>query len=175
MTISPASPNALGATVYQIGGAAAPLSGSWGSANLMIAYPWLLARPVRVEKFYWVNGSAAGGNWDMCVYDADYNQVGSAAGSTGGSGNSVPQAVAPASGAFTIGPGVFYIACVHDSNTANRAFRWAAGQSYYPRIVGMWQQASVTTGSMPSPATPAVSAAINIPLCGVICRTVFDV
>lgn len=161
--------------IFQRGGLTAPASVTSNpfAANEMFGFPFIITALTNVAKGFWVNGSAAGGNFSTAIYNADFVKVVESA-STGGSGASVPQSVAMAA---KLGPGLYYCVLSHNSATNNRVFAWTlatTGLGYY-KAMGVWKQASITVGSLPATATPAAYTNASFPLYGLITRTVFDV
>lgn len=139
-----------------------PASATWTSANLGIFVPlWLPFRYVPLRAF-WVNGSSAGGNWDIGVFSSDLVKLWSS-GSTAGSGASAPQYVT-ISPSLVLDPGQYYLGLAHDSTTANRAFASSSALAAYPRMSGVLQAASQVP--LTSAPTAATSTAIITPLMG---------
>lgn len=168
--IMPASECALGSYVERAGGEATSGANPF-AANEMIAFPFRLTAPVTpVNKGFWLNGSSAGSNYSMAIYNADYVRVVQSA-STGGSGANVPQAVSLTA---KLSPGLYYCALASDAATTNRLFRVASNAPTW-KVLGCWKQASITVGSLPSTATPVAYTATTMPIYGLITRTVFDV
>jgi hypothetical protein len=144
------------------------------AANDLLAFPFTLTAPVtNINKVFWVNGTAAGGNTSIGIYDANYVLLAETA-STAGSGNSLPQVV---SLPLRLGPGLYYCAIAHNATTTNRFYRWSLATvgNGFLKAMGCWRQASVTVGALPATATPTVCTNIAFPLFGTINRTVFDV
>lgn len=95
-----------------------PFSATYITANTAVAYPFYVWEPTTVYKMGWVNGSAAGGNTDVAIYNSAWSRL-TSAGSTAGSGNSVPQWVNTAD--VNLDPGTLYYAAVnHSAVTANQ-------------------------------------------------------
>lgn len=178
MVITAGSFNAIGPSMSRVLSGGVPASGvsPWSdAANSMLAFPFWLAAPTTIYKVFWVNGSAAGGNSSIGIYDAESLAKLVECASTAGSGNSVPQAVDVTD--TTIGPGMYYAAMAHDATTTNQLFRWSTGASAgaHFQALGWFKHASVTLGNLPATATPADLTNIAVPLFGVITRSVFDV
>lgn len=174
-TIHLGSRHGVGAGMRLHSTASGPASGANPFAvNDMLAFPFMLSAPsTSINKAFWVNGTAAGGNSSVAIYDADFVMLAQSA-STGGSGASVPQSVACTA---KLGPGTYYCALAHDSTTSGRFFRWTVattGAGFW-MLAGCWKQSSVTVGALPNPATPVACTDVGFPLFGLITRTVFDV
>jgi hypothetical protein len=155
----------------------APASGvsPWSAAaNDLLAFSFTLTAPItNVNKVFWINGSAAGGNTSIGIYDADYVLLAQTA-STAGSGNSLPQVV---SLPLRLGPGLYYCAIAHNATTTNQFQRWSlatTGTAFW-KMMGCWRQASVTVGALPATATPTAITNIAFPVFGTINRTGYDV
>jgi hypothetical protein len=73
-------------------GAPTYASGAWNRREPGGLHPVLAAVALPGQRLWWVNGSAAGGNWDIGLFTINGSKL-YAAGSTAGSGNSVPQFV----------------------------------------------------------------------------------
>lgn len=155
-------------------GSASAASGAspFNAANEMVAFPFVLWKPTEIFKGFVYNGSSAGGNFSLAIYDADFNVCAQTA-STGGTGASAPQTVSlPAK----LAAGSYYVAMAADNNTTNRYFRWTiatVGAGLW-KMCGCWRQASITVGSLPSTATPVAYTNVAFPLFGLITRSNFD-
>lgn len=139
-----------------------PVAVTWPSANLGIFVPiWLPFRYVPLRAF-WVNGSTAGGNWDIGVFSADLTKLWNS-GSTAGSGASQPQYVT-ISPSLVLDPGMYYLGLSHDVTTANHGFGSSSVAAAYLRMSGVLQAASqVPLASAPTGVT---TTAIITPLMG---------
>lgn len=157
---------------------AAPATGisPWSdAANCLLAFPFVLEQMTTFYKGFWVNGSAAGNNSEVGIWDDAYNKI-TTTGSVAGSGNSVPQA-ATLGATVTLPPGLYYAGMAHNATTTNQLFRWSVGtqgQAYW-QAMGCWRQSGITLGSLGSTATPGDMTNIAFPLFGLITRSVFDV
>lgn len=144
------------------------------AANEVHAFPFLLTAPMTtIYKGFWVNGTSAGSNSSMAIYDADFRKIVETA-STGGTGASQPQIVTMSA---KLPPGLYYAALAHSSATNSRFFAWTLGtlgDDFY-KMAGCWKQASITVGSLPATATPAAITSVSFPAFGLITRTSFDV
>lgn len=144
------------------------------NANEQLAFPFQLDCPTTIYKAAWMNGSAAGGNFSVAVYDADFKLLAQTA-STAGSGNSVPQ-VAALTSTVKLPPGLYYAALAHDSTTNNRVHRWTVTNvgTLMWNGMGCWREGSVTVGSQPATATPVACTNVGFPHFGLITRSGYD-
>lgn len=121
-------------------------SGQWHSANDPSALAFTLPYGGVVQQLGWQNGTAAGGNHDIGVYDLSWNRLVSS-GSTAGSGNSVWQWVNVTDTALA--PGRYYLAIARDNTTFNRVMYYIhAQQAYVMDFMGAFGTA---TDSFPLP------------------------
>ena len=177
-TITPASRLAIGHAMVRISNSSAASGASpWSdAANSLLAFPFVLEAPrTTFYKGFWLNGSSAGGNSEVGIWDADYNKI-TTTGSVLGSGNSVPQAAALAA-TVTLPPGLYYAGMAHSATTTNQVFRWSfatLGTAMWMGC-GMWKQAGITLGSLAATATPGDLTNVAFPVFGLITRSVFDV
>lgn len=91
---------------------------AWPSANKPVLIPFRVPRPIVVTHLGWFNGSSAGGNHDIAIYNEAFTRLVSA-GSTVGSGNSSWQFVDVTDTALSVG--FYYLAKVLDTAVANRS------------------------------------------------------
>jgi hypothetical protein len=166
--------------VRSISGAAATGVSPWSNAaNALLAFPFVLEAPTTFYRGFWVNGSAAGGNSEVGIWDEDYNKI-CTTGSVAGSGNSVPQSTAFTGGVFGsygLPPGLYYAGMAHDATTTNQLFRWSVathGAAAW-QAEGCWREAGVTLGSLAATATPGDMTNIAFPLFGLITRADYTV
>jgi hypothetical protein len=174
-TITPACRLSLGGAIARTGaGAAASGASPWSdAANCLLACPFVLETKTTFYKGFWVNGTAAGGNTEVGIWDSAYNKI-TTTGSVAGSGNSVPQ-VAALAATTTVPPGNYYMGIAHSATTTGQLYRWAAALSAYWQALGCWKQASITLGSLAATATPGDMTNVAFPIFGLITRSVFDV
>ena len=92
-------------------------SSTWQAASGCLAIPFRVPQSIVIKQLAWANGSAAGGNHDIGIYDASDNLV-VAAGSTAGSGNTTWQFVNITDTVLT--PGFYNLVKAEDDTTANR-------------------------------------------------------
>ncbi len=175
--ITLASRHAMGGNVrYAAAGAPASGVSPWSdAANCLLAFPFTIEAPTTFYKGFWVNGSSAGGNSEVGIWDVNYNKI-TTTGSQAESGNSVPQAFALAA-TIILPPGRYYAGMAHSATTTNQVFRWSVattGISLW-QAMGCWRQSGITLGSLAATATPGDMSNIAFPLFGLITRTFFDV
>lgn len=141
------------------------------AANAILAFPFHIEDPTTIYKAYWLNGSSMVGNMEVAVYDKDYVKL-ATTGSIALSGASAPQVATLST--LRLGPGRYYCAAAHDSTGANH-IQSTANNIPLLESLGFWRQASITLGSLPSPATPGPITNTRWPSYGLITRTAFDV
>lgn len=150
-----------------------PISTGLPSANDPWAFPFRLSETVTLLELLVMNGSAAGGNFDMGVYDSAFAAV-VRAGSTAGSGNSAWQVV-NVTDTVLLGGKLYYLVLVRDNATANRqrSFSGAltAGQN---ALAGTFDSAT-DAFPLPDPLTNMAAAATitQIPVMGFTCKAAF--
>jgi hypothetical protein len=138
-------------------------STAWPTANKALYLPLWLPWPYPVARMWWVNGSAAGGNWDIGLFTINGRQL-YAAGSTVGSGNSLPQFVSPSS-VLLLSPGRYFIGIAHSATTANQMWGASSLGANRLRQYGCLEQASALP--LPSSMTGVAITATVVPLCGI--------
>lgn len=166
-----------GGTIARMAGTT-PATGTspWSdAANSLIAFPFVIDVDTTFYKGFWVNGSAAGSNGEVGIWDASYNKI-VTTGSVAGSGNSVPQSSAFASSATPkLPPGLYYAGMAWNATTTNRLCRFGGIPiTGFWQVLGCWKQAGITLGSLAATATPGDITNAVFPYFGVITRTVFD-
>lgn len=96
-----------------------PASAPWFSANAAVAYPFRMSYPVIAKQLCICHGSAAGGNFDIGLFDGTTFALLTSSGSTGAVNNNSWQFVDVAD--VTLLPQkVYYLAASRDNTTANR-------------------------------------------------------
>jgi hypothetical protein len=140
--------------LYNVGSLA---STAWFAANCPAAYPFVVNEPKVIYQLGWMNGSAAGGNWDVGVYDTSWNRLISA-GSTGGASNSTYQFVNVTD--TPIKPGRYYLVGVHDVTTANHVNASVAQGLSIQNMTGA-QDSATAALPLPDPLTNMVATATN--------------
>ena len=154
---------ALGA-ITRFGGSTTS-STAWTGANVAIAMPFYVYEECTALKLAWVNGSAAGDNWDIGLYDAALTKLVSA-GSTAGTGNSVPQWVDIADQVLAANT-LYYLICNHSATTANGLHGWSLTTgSLLMAGIKTYSPGSVTLGSPATLANPAGTTVV--PACAIL-------
>jgi hypothetical protein len=142
-----------------VGGALVPASGAW-TANTAIYIPLFLPWSYSVQRVFWGNGTAAGGNTDVGIYNlAGTTKLGSI-GTTAVTGNTTIQYAALS---VSLTQGMYWLAYAHDSATASQVFA-APLTAINGRMLGYLQQAVYPLGST---MTTAAYAALGLPLVGI--------
>jgi hypothetical protein len=133
------------------------------AANCPVAYPFVVNEPMTVYQLGWQNGTAAGDNHDIGIYDTSWVRLVSA-GSTAGTGNSLLQFVDVTDTLLV--PGSYYIAYASDTTTANRLSGYANGVAVTQLLALAGVQDSATTAfPLPDPLTNmAIAATIANPI-----------
>ena len=134
-------------------GVSATGSIAWGTANRSVYMPVTIPFPYTIQRMFWHNGSAAGGNHWVGIYgfDGAYIWRGTAA----GSGNSAPQFVTPSS-PIQLSPGRYMLGYSHDSTTNNRCFG-ATSTAVGKRMAGLQEATVVLPASAPTFVTPTMT------------------
>lgn len=153
---------------FNMGDLSVAFSLAYPAANLAIGYPFTIDEIKIVSKlFIWNRGNNTG-NFDIGIYDEEFNLLFSA-GTTAAVSNTI-QTFAMANKELL--PGLYYCAMVR-SNTENvGAINNIAGGTTkfrYTKLLGLWQQA---IGALPLPATatPVTVGQTYIPICGAALR-----
>lgn len=133
---------------------------AWPEANLAIAIPWLVTRPVTVKRMTVLIGGAASGNMDLGIYGYDLKKIVST-GSTAMAGTNVVQIV-DVTDTF-IQPGRYYMAIAID-NTTGQVFRIST-VALIQRTFGVFQMS--TAFALPATLVPATLTNDLWPLIGV--------
>jgi hypothetical protein len=122
------------------------LSGPWITANKPLAVPFTINDAMVVTHLGWRNGSAAGSNHDIGIYDEQWNRLVSAGSSAAGTSsiwNFVDVTDTP------LGAGRYYLVKVIDATTANRARYWnTPATTTFATMLGLKETA---TDSFPLP------------------------
>jgi hypothetical protein len=153
----------VGFEARQTSGGLSVATNAWPTANLAIYIPFELPWPYTVQRVWWNNGTAAGGNWNIGLFTITGRQLYSA-GSTAASGNSVPQYVTLSS-PLLLPAGRYYIGVSHSATTANHAFGTTTVSAIRNRTIGILQEASALT--LPTNMTGAAKVSTLIPICGI--------
>jgi hypothetical protein len=130
-------------------------SSPWATANAPLAFPFVLPYAATVYQLGWVNGSAAGDNLDIGIYDSSWTRLVSA-GSTLCSGNLTLQLVDVADTSLSANT-LYYFVMVKDTTTANRIYRTTGTTTGLLALAGAMTSA---TASLPLP-NPLVGMVAN--------------
>lgn len=136
-------------------------STAWPAANRAIYCPIWLPWPYLVRRLWWVNGSAAGGNWDIGIFSVAGTRLLSS-GSVAGSGNSAPQFDSGYD--FLLPPGRYFLGLAHDSTTANRVTGHGSVGPGGLRLGGLLQQDNAFP--LPASMNPSAITATFMPIAG---------
>lgn len=147
-------------------------TGAWFAANDPLAVPFRTRDSMVAVRLGWVNGSSAGGNIDIGIYDASFSRIVSA-GSTVGTGSNLWQWVDITDTALQ--PGTkYYLAMSLDNVTANRIRRYGLAVAGAIAYAGT-QDSSTDAHPLPSTLTNMAEAAtaVQLPVMAIACRTPF--
>lgn len=168
--ITPASPEfGCSGIVRQNSAAIGSASGAWFSANDPILIPFRTGYDCVVDQLGWFNGSAAGSNFDVGIYNTALTRLVST-GNNAGSGNSSWQFVNVTNTALPAGK--YYLAMAVNATTANRIRNWnILALANLTAFAGVMTSAT-DAFPLPDPITNLVaSTATLIPVCGISMRT----
>lgn len=124
-----------------------PTSSSWPGVNDPIGYKFRLSYPGVVDQLGVCNGSAAGGNFDVGIYDESFARLVST-GSTAGSGNNLWQWVNVADTSL-LADKIYWLFVVRDNTTANRSRQ--LGDAASAQLSNMCGAGGSTTDAFPLP------------------------
>lgn len=150
--ITTADPEFGLAPIMSVGGAT--VSGAWPSANDPCAVPFTINDAMVVTHLGWRNGSGAGSNHDIGIYDENWKRLVSAGSSASGSSSlwqfiNVTDTAIPA--------GRYYLVKVIDATTANRARYWShAATVGFTTMLGL-KETATDSFPLPDPLTNMVS------------------
>lgn len=151
-----------------------PSSAAWHAANDPIAFPFRLSEGATVDQLCTCNGTAAGGNFDIGIYNAAWARLVST-GSTAGSGNSVWQFVDVTNTPLAANT-LYYLVLVRDNITANRQrSSGAGGQAVAFALAGV-QDSTTDAFPLPDPLTNMAAASGSytaLPLAGMVLGGLF--
>lgn len=154
-------------------GSSTSLSGTWTGINDPVAVPFRLSQAAIVDQLGWCNGSAAGGNFDLGVYDSAWARLVST-GSTASASNNVWQFVDVA--ATSLLPNVtYYLAMSSNNTTANRLRYHTLGNTIpAAALIGVFDS-STDAFPLPNPLTNMAAATVNsfIPVTAIALRAPF--
>jgi len=155
------SPQSIG-WGFRVGSTSGPASAAWPSANLAIFVPVTLGASERIDAIRAVitNGTAASGNFDVGIYDENWNRVASL-GSTAQSGTSVAQL---ATVSWTLTKGRWYLGLAFDNTTATVA---AIGSFAVGSLAALGCAQMASAFPLPATVTPARCAQTILPIFGV--------
>lgn len=158
--ITPGSEYSLGMELGNLINIINSVQTNWPAANRAIFYPFRVNSTITITNFFWINGTIAGDNIDVGVYDAQGNRIVSI-GSTVTSGTSVLQSVSVA--ATTIQRGLYYLAIAHSGTTT---VAWGSTiTTPMGRLMGIYRMN--TALPLPSAATFTVAGANEVVLSSV--------
>lgn len=147
-----------------------PSSAPWFSANAAVAYPFRMSYPVVATQLCICHGSAAGGNFDLGLYDASFARLAST-GSTGSTGNNSWQFADITD--VPLKPGVvYYLAAARDNITANRQRIFTnLGAGSPQTLAGTLSGASQF--ALPDPLVVGAAATSSAQAIGMACKVPF--
>lgn len=158
--ISTISEEALGSRAHRSLGLVSAALITW-AANLAVFVPFGISEPFLVREVWWFNGSGAGGNIDVGVYDTAGTRLFSL-GSTAKGTVSVP-VTSTGMTDYTLSPGDYFLAFASDSATASLFYGWAPAANL-AASVGVGQMASAF--ALPSSAAIVPLTNALLPYCG---------
>lgn len=143
------------------------------AANDPYAFPFRMSEPVTVRELMVYNGSSAGGNVDMGIYNTSWARLVSA-GTTGGTGNSLWQIMNVTDTPLEENR-TYYLVLVRDNATANRQRSFSGSLTVSQNALAGVQDSTTDAFPLPDPLTNmALAAAITqIPVMGFSCRVLF--
>jgi hypothetical protein len=144
--INPISEHALGSRAARSAAITGTGSITW-VANLAVFIPFGVAQPFLVREVFWQNGSAAGSNIDVGLYDTAGNRLASLGSTAQGTASAVVTSAAFTD--YTLAPGDYYLAFAA-VGTTNVAGGWAITANVSAAF-GVGQMA--TAMALPNPAT----------------------
>jgi hypothetical protein len=171
-TVQPWSPEAIGDLLHgQNFNLLGTASGTYPAADLALYVPFTATSRATVKTMWCLNGSANAGNTDIGIYDSSdglpKNRIVSI----------TPAAQTPVSNIQVfnitdtdIGPGLYYLAIASTSTSA--AFVRHTPGVIILRQAGVYQEGSLTAGTLPAVATPATPANAYLPVFGLCTRSV---
>lgn len=137
-------------------GSTSSANATWFAANCPVAYPFVVNESVTVAQIGWFNGSAAGGNADIGIYDSSWARIVSS-GSTACVTNTVPQFVDITD--TTLPRGNYYLVLAMDNVTANRYLGYSSISSAPILNLCGVQDSATTAFPLPDPLTNMAGAA----------------
>lgn len=158
--MSSVGPNSIGALVLNSGLTSA--SAAWPAAARTICVPLVIDRTVTVTQMFAYNGTIAGGNTDIGIYDFGGNRLVSM-GATAQAGTSVIQAFNITD--TVLGPGQYFMG-MSNSGTTGTYLRVAPGVT-----VLSLSNCSQSATAMPSSMSFATPASAYLPIFGAVIAT----
>lgn len=168
--VTPGSPEFGSAGIIRQTGATA--TGAWFSANDPLAVPFALANGGVVGALGWINGSSAGDNVDVGIYDTAWNRLVST-GSIVGSGSNLWQYQDVTD--VAIPPGRYYLVMARSTTTTNRQGFYATTASALVMSYMGCQDSATDAFPLPNPLTnmAAAATATRIPVMGMMFREAY--
>jgi hypothetical protein len=145
-TINPVSEHALGSRAARAIAMPSAASITW-VANLAVFIPFGVSQPFLVREVFWMNGSTAGTNIDVGLYDTAGNRLASLGSTAQGTASAVVTSTTWTD--YTLAPGDYYLAFA-TSGTTNVPGGWATTANIAAGL-GIGQMA--TAFALPNPAT----------------------
>jgi hypothetical protein len=137
---------ALGSRTLRTNNWGGAVSTTW-VANLAVFIPFGVSQPFLVREVFWFNGSAAGANIDVGIYDTAGNRLASLGTTAQSTASTVITSAAFTD--YTIAPGDYFMAFACNGTT-NTVGGWAPAANL-AAAVGVGQMASAFV--LPNPAT----------------------
>jgi hypothetical protein len=123
---------------------------NWPTANKAFYQHIIIKKPFLLASLWWVNGTAASGNVDTGIYDADTLKLLASTGSTARSGTNSLQVVAV--GPLLLKPGDYLLGHVSDTTSNSRSLTQTINSQLNCDLMGVTQELSAFP--LPSTATP---------------------
>lgn len=139
----------------------APGAAAWPVANLAIYIPLTIPWYYECKRLFWVNGSTAGGNSDIGIYNEEGTRIISS-GTTVNAGAGLPQYV---TATILLNPGQYYVGYVMSITTASRVHAFTIASAAKARQAGYLQE-TLGANTLPATMTPVAFAQTVIELCG---------
>lgn len=111
IVITPLSINSLGVEIGAVN-SATPVSTAWGTDNLSVGVPFVIAKPLVVQKLFWYNGAVVSGNIACGIYSEDGNLLMSVNSIIQANANKIQEVIVPN---ILLGCGRYYMILVSDS------------------------------------------------------------
>jgi len=140
-----------------IEGQVSVVSNTWFSANDPVAIPFRLSAVAIVDQLGICHGSAAGGNFDVGVYDAAWTRLVST-GSTLATGNNLWQFVNVTDTALNANV-LYYLVGARDNVTANRQRSYGISGTVGGCVLCGMQDSATDAFPLPNPLTNMAAAA----------------